>query len=697
MVLLSACKTTNLQTEKSLTFIPEISYEKADERAGVLLETLTLDEKITLIGGYSRFFIHGIPEKNIPFLFMTDATQGVRLVSHLEDSTIVERLDRSTAFPCPILLSSTWEPELARKYARSVGEECRAAGVSYLLGPGLNAYRISQCGRNFEYFGEDPFLISRMIEKYVLGVQSTGVSATLKHFIANNTDFYRRRSNSIVDERALHEIYMPGFKAGIDAGAMAVMTSYNKLNGEWCGQSEYVISNLLRGQLGFRWLVMTDWTSVYDGEKVIKSGQNIEMPFLKAMGNVKELLDSGKVTEEHIDLMVRSILRTSIAMGFYDRVQQDTSYLSTFPEHEQIALDVARNGIVLLKNENDILPVSGDTDKKLVLTGKYLHETAHGGGSATVQGYNNITLAEALLAEYGEKITVVDNNGEENIKNADIVFLSIGTFDTEGGDRPFDLPSEELETIQKVLSLNSNVIIIVNSGSGINMSPFVEKAAAIIYAWYGGQTGNVALAEILTGKTNPSGKLPITIEKRFEDSPGYGYIPDNEEIYIGGSREDKFTHKEYDIHYNEGIFTGYRWYEHKNIEPLFPFGYGLSYTSFEYSDLQMTVGEFISGDELEVRFTVKNTGEVAGAEVAQLYIKDIESSHPRPLKELKGFAKVQLNAGETKEVSIVLDTEDFSYWNPDTKDWFAEPGAFKILIGSSSASILLEEDVTLLE
>jgi len=676
-------------------FVPPVSYQVADIRAEEILKGLSIDDKLKLIGGYSRFFINTIPGKGIPYVFMTDATQGVRLVTSIKDSTIVKQLSKTTAFPCPILLSSTWNPALVRQYAKCVGEECRAAGASFLLGPGMNIYRISQCGRNFEYFGEDPFLTSRMIENYVVGVQSTGTSATLKHFVCNNTDFYRRRSNSIVDERTLNEIYLPGFKAGIDAGAMAVMTSYNKLNGEWCGQSSYVINDLLRNQLGFKWLVMTDWTSVYDGTKVISSGLDLEMPELKALANTKALLDSGKVKITDIDNMVRYILRTCIAMGFYDRPIQDTTFQPDYIAHEKLALDVARQGIVLLKNDGNILPVKKNSGLKIIALGKYMKEMAHGGGAAYVKGYNNISLLEALQNEFGNQIEFIDSLGESEVASADLVILSIGTFDTEGADRSFDLPANELQNINRVLDLNDKTIVIVNSGGGMNMSPWIDKAPAILYAWYGGQAGNTAVAEILSGKVNPSGKLPISIERKFEDSPGFGYIPADWQLY-SGKTSDQFTHEAYDIPYKEGIFVGYRWYEHKNIKPLFPFGFGLSYSKFTYSNLKISPKKFKSIDTVEVSFTIKNESVITGTEIAQLYIQQVESKFPRPLKELKGFQKVVLNAGESKEVKIKLSIEDFSYWNPDLHRWFAEPGKFIIHIGSSSENIIIKQAVYLL-
>ena len=317
--VLFACQ-SEIRNNESKTFQPPVSFEEATQWADSMLTIMTQDEKISLIGGDSIFFTHSVPRLGIPSVMMADATQGVHLRDNWREQIFYDKiLPKSTAFPCPILLASTWNKDLAGKYARAVGEECRAGGIAILLGPGMNIYRQSRCGRNFEYFGEDPYLAGQMIRNYVTGLQSTGTIATLKHFVANNTDYFRRKSNSIVDERTINEIYLPAFKSGIDAGAMAVMTSYNQLNGEWCGQSKYVIDTVLRGNLGFQWLVMTDWWSVYDGEKVIKSGMDLEMPFRLATENAGQLLEEGKVSEAEIDRMARSILRTLYAMQAFHR------------------------------------------------------------------------------------------------------------------------------------------------------------------------------------------------------------------------------------------------------------------------------------------------------------------------------------------------------------------------------------------
>ena len=672
-----------------------LSYENADALADSVLRLMTLDEKISYVGGDRNFFVRPIPRLNLQEVYMSDATEGVHIRENAHELGIAKyAMEKSTSFPSPICLASTWDPQLAYDYAQSIGEECRLGGIGILLGPGQNEYRHSQCGRNFEYFGEDPFLRSRLIEQYVKGVQSTGTVATLKHFVANNTDYYRRKSNSVIDERTLHEIYLPSFKAGIDAGAKAVMTSYNLLNGEYCGQSEAVINDILRKQLGFKWLVMTDWWSVYDGEKVARSGQDLEMPLAVGLKDAHSLISSGKVTVAEIDRMAKCILRTYFAMKLGDR-KRDSTLESRFPDHESIALQTAREGIVLMKNANGILPIKENV-KNMLITGDFIDTLARGGGSAEVKGYDIRLMIDEMKEFFGARINYVNKPSAGQLASADVVICNVGTKDSEGWDRPFELPADQELRVQECVNANHHTVVIVTSGSGVKMTNWASKAAAILYAWYGGQVGNQALAEIVAGMTNPSGKLPITIEKDFKDSPGYGYIPSGEKLYGGWNDHDEKTHPVYDIHYSEGVFVGYRWYEKKQIEPLFPFGWGLSYTTFEYSNLNVSKLKFRPEDTLTVTFTLKNTGAAKGSEIAQLYLQDIASSVPRPLKELKGFQRVELDPGESKQVALRLTKSDFSYWNPATKDWFAEKGSFIIMIGSSSRNIRLEKEVELL-
>lgn len=684
-------------------FTPPIGYEVAGQRADTILSKMTLEEKIEFVGGHNLFFINGYEKYDIPKLYLSDATQGVHIRSDLSNA-----MEKSVAFPNPLALTATWNTELAHNYAKSIGEECRAGDIAVLLGPGMNIYRISQNGRNFEYFGEDSFLASRMIENYVTGVQGTGTIATLKHFVANNNEHHRRTTNAVLDERTLHEIYMPAFKAGIDAGAMAIMTAYNQVNGEWAGQSEYVITELLRNQLGFKWLVMSDWWSTWDAVKTIKSGLDLEMPGdtlnkfkvfqdrgdITVKTNAKNLIDEGKVNEADVDRMALNILRTQIAMGLHDRPVKDEKLFNNFDKHEKVALETARQSIVLLKNANNILPLK--EKKQILLTGKFVEELPKGGGSAAVEGYSIITMLDAFSKEFGDNLEYIINPTDEQVKAADAVILSTGTIDSEGWDRPFKLPEDEENNIIRITGLNPNTVIIVNSGSSIRMTDWNDKAAAIIYAWYPGQNGNTALAEVLAGKVNPSGKLPMTIEKEFEDSPGYNYIPEGTDLATDWDDDIDMEYPINDVEYDEGVLVGYRWYDTKGIQPLYHFGHGLSYSEFEYDGLDVSDNEIKQGDKVFIEFSISNTGKVAGAETAQLYVRDLESSVIRPVKELKGFRKVFLNPGENKTIKLVLSEKDFSYWDENIKDWKAEPGEFELLIGSASDDIRLKTMIKLI-
>lgn len=672
--------------KKVNTVINKIDAEK---KASDLLNQMTLDEKIKLIGGTRGFYIQAIERLGIKELFMSDGTCGI----HTREDWLEQPMDfpikKTTAFPAMIALASTWNLDRVDEYAASIAEECRAGDIAFLLGPGMNIYRHSQCGRNFEYAGEDPYLISRIIENYVVAVQEKGVAATIKHFVANNTDFYRTRSNSIVSERALNEIYFPAFQAGIDAGAVAVMTAYNLIDGVWASENHDMITNQLREKMGFEWLVMSDWWAIRNPVTAMKSGLDLEMPALEILENVKKLIEEGEVSVSDLDRMVLSILKTSIAMDLYNKDYQDKALLDKLPEHEKAALRTAQESFVLLKNHNNILPLKNE--KKILLTGKFISKNAMGLGAAEVIGYNNRTILEVFEEEYGDIIEYIESPSDDDIKSADKIILSVGTTDSEASDRLFNLPDEDETEIKRILNLNSNSIVVVNSGGGINMSGWQSKAAAIIYCWYGGQTGSRALLDIITGRVNPSGKLPITIEKDFKDSPGYGYLPEAAELYTGWP--DEKQHPIYDVNYTEGIFVGYRWYDKKEIAPLYPFGYGLSYTNFDYSELTISKSSIKRDDKIEIVFSVKNSGKVAGFETAQLYLMPKDSNVVRSIKELKGFSKLYLSPGEQKKVKLSLSSSDFQYWDENIKDWKLENCHFTVAIGASSEDIRLSKDI----
>ncbi len=670
-----------------------ISWDEAYSKADEILKTLTLDEKVEMTRGHNRFFLPGAPAKGLPHVYTVDASAGVRINDRLTNQNEVRHPQKTTQFPAPIALASTFNPELAHAYGEAVGYETRMAGAGVLLGPGLNIYRSSQCGRNFEYMGEDPYLAGQMVANYVVGMQSTGTMACLKHFVCNNTEFLRRISNSVVDERAMMEIYTPAFKAGIDAGAGSVMTSYNLVNGEWAGESKYVITDLLRGTLGFKGLVMTDWRSVFDWKKVVLSGQNVEMPGDRNqpqhINSVQGLLASGELTENNIDDMIRPMIATCIRFGLYERFRNgqpnEDALEAKFPHHEQVSYQTAAEGSILLKN-NGILPLN--EGQQVLLVGRWAKTTPQGGGASRVDGFNCVTPEQALRAALRTRVKAVEKPDFIQLQEADVVVIATGTFDSESIERPFAMEREDEALVRMACAANKKVIVLVLSGSGIDMSAWRDKVSAIIYGWYPGQAGMQAIADIMVGKINPSGKLPATIEKSFKDSPAYGMIPKGMKVSHTAKNVNELwiAPRHYDVEYKESVLVGYRWYEAKGIEPLFPFGFGLSYTTFELSKAK--AAKQISAEKpLKVTVRLENTGKMAGAEVVQLYVQENNPTVLRPKKELKAFKKVHLEAGKSTTVELELNHKDLAFWNDKTHAWEVNKGTYTIHIGNSSANI----------
>ena len=689
VVALMVCSATFAQ--------PVMSYEQAEAKANEILKSLTLEEKLSMTQGHNRFFLPGVPEKGMPHIYTTDASMGVKNKQHLHDAGEVILAERTTQFPAFIMLAATFNPDLAYKYGHAVGEEARMAGAGVILGPGMNIYRNAQCGRNFEYLGEDPHLAASIIYDYVTGMQSTGTLACAKHFLANQTEFYRRRSNSIVDERAIMEIYTPAFKAAIDAGVATVMTSYNQLNGEWAGESKYVITDLLRGTLGFKGLVMSDWNSIYDWKNVIFSGQNLDMPGENTFYIKKkpaDLVAEGVVTEQDIENMIRPLIATCLRWGLYDRYnsgkQYDKSLEAKLPAHLEISYQTAAEGSVLLRN-NGILPLS--TTQKVLVVGKWFDSVPYGGGAARVTGYDHHTLRQVLTDSFGGNVTFVEKPKAEQLKAADVVLCVTGTFDSESTERPFAMENKDEKLVRLAVESNPNTIVLVHSGSAIDMSAWSDKCAALLYGWYPGQNGLEAVRDIIIGKTNPSGKLPMTIERSFADSPAVNSVPEGFNLAKakGNPNEKAFHPWTYDIHYHESVLVGYRWYEKKNIQTLFPFGYGLSYTTFELKNPKILskgkVKTLTTDAPLKVAIEVNNTGAVAGAEVVQLYIAEKNPTVLRPNKELKAFKKVTVEPGKKAVVTFEVDKKMCSYWCDKNHAWTANEGEYEILIGTSSADI----------
>lgn len=662
-------------------------------QADALLKLMTPEERFELVCG-GGMAAKALPRLGLPGIKFTDASAGIRIENNRRAA-----IEKTTAFPCTQLLAAAWNPDLAFEYGKALGEECRGTGLHVLLGPGVNILRASRNGRNFEYMGEDPYLASRVVERYVCGVQGEGVLATVKHFVCNNSDYKRRSMNAVVDERALHEIYLPAFQAAVDAGVWSVMTSYNLVNGEWMGENKALTAGLLREGLGFRWLVMSDWTSTWYGENLLVGGVDLDMPRGDALQREKDRF----VGRPEVDRMAHSILRTFIASGVYE-LEMARQFMEPermkLAEHKVLARRVNEEGVVLLQN-NGALPLK--PEGKILVTGNFAQrKELSGGGSAHVQGYDLIPFAEEAEKRFGkENVTFNAAPGDDEIKAASAILVFAG-IPSEGEDnnRDFGLPDDNL--IARCAKNNPRTIVHMICGGAVAMD-WKEEAAAIVWVSFGGQEGAPAVFDLLLGKKNPSGKLPFSMEAKQVDSVAFGddgVLP-NERVYasplfVKGKTSFHYDAatgniRTYDVVYKEGVFVGYRGYDARNLPVRFPFGHGLSYTQFAYGDLKLKP----AGKTVAVEFSVRNTGGMAGAEVAQVYVGDPQASVPRPPKELKGFQKVFLQPGESRTLRVELPESAFQFWSPATKQWTMEPGEFVIQVGGSSRDIRLREKVSL--
>lgn len=667
--------------------------EEAMQRASELVAKMTLEEKIDLIAGDADgFHIYGVPRLRIPEIRTADGPQGLR-----NDT-------QSTMYPCGIALASCWNRSLALAYGKSIGSDARARGVHILLGPGVNIYRAPMCGRNFEYYGEDPFLTSETAVQYILGVQSEGVMATVKHFCGNNQEWSRHHTSSDIDERTLNEIYFPAFRKAVQvAGVGSVMSSYNLLNSVHTSENEILV-RILREKWGFEGIYMSDWAATYSTVGAANAGIDLEMPI--ALYFTRELLgkavENGTVRESVLDEKCRHILQAFIAFGFLDREQKEESIPLDNPESNKVALEVAREAVVLLKNDG-ILPLCSKSHSKslrnIVILGPNADCVPTGGGSGFVNPYYTKSVF-AALSEQGKKLKVSlvpfagkidavqpDFTPEQKaaIRSADAVIYCGGfnsDLEHEDGDRPFDIPAAQTAQMHMAAELNPNLIIVINAGGGVRLTDLDDISRATLMAWYPGQAGGQAIAEILTGATNPSGHLPISIEARPEDNPTFGSYYEN--VF-------RNLHSPYSrVCYSEGVFVGYRGYERNGVRPLYPFGFGLSYTTFGFSDLGITPSE---DGKLTVSFRVRNTGKRDGATAAQVYVSECSPTLARPEKELKGYEKIFLKSGEVKEISIVLDDEAFSHYDTALHDFIVTPGEYRILVGDSSLNLPLNATV----
>ncbi|HXW90110.1 MAG TPA: glycoside hydrolase family 3 C-terminal domain-containing protein [Terriglobales bacterium] len=794
-----------------------------ENRVQSILSQMTADEKIEIIGGINDLYTRPISRLAIPSLRMSDGPLGVH------------DYGLTTAYPAAIALAASWDGDLAHRVGVSMGNDARARGVHFILGPGMNIYRAPMNGRNFEYFGEDPYLASRIAVNEIEGIQQQGVIATAKHFAGNNSEFARMTLSSDIDERTLREIYLPAFEASVkEAKVGAVMDAYNLVNGTYMTSNHHLNNEILKKEWGFDGILMSDWGATHNGIAAANAGLDLEMPSPSFMNRDTLLpaLEDGRVSMAAIDDKVRRILRKAIEFGFFDQAQTETSVPLYSQEGRQVALEEARSGMVLLKNAGDLLPLDGTKVKRIAVIGPNAYPAViSGGGSAESQPFNAVSYLEGISNQLGTKANVLyavdlpvldevfdhaefvtEPGGEKGLKgeyfsnqelngtpamvridprvhfdwgegsfapgepvdhfsirwtgyfiprqsgayqfftsaddgvrlyvgedrviddwqphaqtldtgvkpleagqaykirleyfedvgsasvgfgvtradafvgnktkavaaNADAVVICVG-FDPktegEGSDRTFQLPGGQDELIQQISAVNRNTIVVVTAGGNIDMTRWIDKVPVILHAWYPGQEGGTALAQILFGEYSPSGKLPASFERRWEDNPVFPhYYPAPGEMRV---------------QYSEGVFLGYRHFDRSATKPLFPFGFGLSYTTFAYSNLSVSPPAGDVNQPVTVSFEVQNTGHRQGAEAAELYVGDSHASVPRPVKELKGFAKVNLKPGERKRVTLKLDRRAFSFYDAAKNDWSAEPGEFSILVGGSSDKIAL--------
>ncbi|MBO5575076.1 MAG: glycoside hydrolase family 3 C-terminal domain-containing protein [Ruminococcus sp.] len=648
----------------------------------VIMKELTLEEKASLCSGSDYWHTEPIDRLDIPAIMVSDGPHGLRKNS--DDAQGPNEAIKAVCFPSGCATACSFDRELLTTMGKALGQACKAEKVSVLLGPGCNIKRSPLCGRNFEYFSEDPFLASEIAAAHIKGVQSMGVGTSLKHFCCNNQETRRMSCSANMDERTFFEIYAAAFETAVkEAKPYTLMCSYNKLNDVFCSENKFTLTEVLRDKWGYKGLVMSDWGAVNNRPLGVQAGLDLEMPTSYGANDklIVESVKNGTLDEKDLDKVVRRVLELVEKTDMSNAAAEEWDMES---QHE-LARRIACECAVLLKNENSILPL--DKNKKIAFIGAFAKDPRYqGGGSSHINSFK-VTNALDASAEYCkvDYAQGYENNSDEineQLMNEavscaeknDIVVIFAGLtdlYESEGFDRAhMKMPENQLVLIDKICQVNKNVVIVLHNGSPVEM-PFADKASAILEMYLGGQAVGGAACDLLFGKANPSGKLAETFPKKLSDNPSYLNFP--------GFRDD--------VDYREGIFVGYRYYDLKEMEPLFPFGHGLSYTQFEYSDMKLSQSAINAGDELTVSVNITNTGSVEGKEVVQLYVSDIKSSVVRPLRELKGFEKVSLKPGETKKVVFKLNKRSFAFYSDKAHDWIVEEGDFAISLGSSSRDI----------
>ena len=700
-----------------------------EDRIEDALSRITVEEKVALIHAQSKFSSPGVARLGIPEFWMTDGPHGIRPeVLWDEWNQAGWTNDSCVAFPALTCLAATWNPEAALLYGQSIGEEARYRNKTVLLGPGVNIYRTPLNGRNFEYMGEDPYLASQMVVPYVKGVQQNGVAACVKHYALNNQEINRHTTNVIVDDRALYEIYLPAFKAAVQEGkAWAIMGSYNLYKNQHNCHNRYLLNDILKGEWGFDGVVVSDWGGVHNTEEAIYNGMDMEFGswtngLSKGMGNAYDnyylahpylkQIKEGKIGTKELDDKVRRILR----LAFRTTMNRNRPYGAMLSEeHIAAARKIGEEGIVLLQNKKNILPIDLNRTKKIAVIGENaLKMMTVGGGSSSLKVQYECSPLDGIKRRIGDGIEISyargyvgDTGGQfdgvssgQNLKDdrsarqlieeavriaqsADyVIFIGglnkSGHQDCEDTDRKgLELPYKQDKVIGALAKVNKNLIVVKISGNAVAM-PWISEIPAVIQAWYLGTEAGNAIASVLVGDVNPSGKLPFTFPEKLEDV-GAHQLGD----YPGRQREDGI----FDEKYNESIFVGYRWTDKQKIRPLFPFGHGLSYTTFAYGKATVNKKVMKIDEQIAITVPITNTGKRIGSEIVQLYISDLKSSLPRPIKELKGFSKIQLAPGETQEVTFLIDKQALSFFNDSRHEWVAEPGKFEAQIAASATDI----------
>lgn len=655
-----------------------------------LIAELTLEEKAGLCSGADFWHTKAVERLGIPALMLSDGPHGLRKQDEKADHLGISESIKAVCFPTGAALASSFDRDLVRSVGRKLGEEAQAEGIHTVLGPAINIKRSPLCGRNFEYLSEDPQLTGELAAAFVEGIQSEGVAACPKHFAANNQEYRRMSISAEVDERTMREIYLPGFEMAVtNAKAWTLMCSYNRINGAYACENEWLLNDVLRDDWGFEGIVMTDWGAMNDRVKALSAGLNLEMPGSRGERDalIVEAVRDGRLEMEVVDKAVRELLR------WIDWCTENSRELPPYDKkaHHLAAKDAAAQSAVLLKN-NGVLPLSGN--QKIVFIGEFAETPRfQGGGSShinswkitsaveAVKDYADITYCKGFCAKQDTSDAVLLKQAVDAARDADVAVIFAGlpdSFESEGLDRKgIDLPSCQNEVISAVCAVQKNTVVALHNGSPVSM-PWKDETAGILEMYLAGQASGAAAVELLFGKVNPSGKLAETFPLRIQDTPCYLNFPGTEQ----------------EVRYAEGLHVGYRWYDALDKQVLFPFGFGLSYTTFELSDLTLSADTFTGHDTITVSVKIKNTGNLSGKEVVQLYIGfPAEAKQQHPLRQLKGFCKIELSPGEQKTLVFALDKRSFAYYDTGIKDWQLENGVYTVFIGNSSRDLPLSKDI----